>query len=185
MVKALTQEYTYKHPWERVTCAFWRKFSDPENKRMLPYIKEVQTLNQKLDPATGKLYTTQAITLHAPGPWFIHKIVGLDICECVELTVMDGRSRSVQLTSRNVSLQKFIEVEEKIQYDPHPDNPSGWTICRQETGFQIKPLLALSPVAEMVEQKCAEKCVQNSAKCREVMERICKFLEVESSGIAI
>lgn len=82
MVKALSQEYTYKHPWERVTCAFWRKFSDPENKQMLSHIREVQTLNQKLDPASGKLYTARAITFHTPGPWFIHKIVGQDICDC-------------------------------------------------------------------------------------------------------
>lgn len=185
MVKAVTQEYTYKHPWERVTSAFWRKFSDPENRRMLSHIHEVHTLNQKVDPCSGKLYTTRAITVHAPGPWFIRKIVGQDMCECVESTVVDSRSRSLQLTSRNVSLENFIQVEEKIQYDPHPDNPNGWTHCRQETSFQIKPLSALGSMAELVEQRCAEMCLQNSAKSREVMEGICRYLEAESNGIAM
>ncbi|KAJ6428064.1 hypothetical protein OIU84_023473 [Salix udensis] len=140
MVKAYGQEHVYKHPWERVTSASWRKFSDPENKRTLSHIVEVDTLNHKLDPESGKLYTTRAITVHAPGPWFVRKII---------------------------------------------DNPNGWTVCRQETSIRIKPLSALASMAEKVEQKCAEKFMQNSAKGREVMERMCKYLEAESRGIAM
>ena len=185
MVRAYTQEHVYKHPWERVTSASWRKFVDPENKRILSHILEVDTLNRKLDPESGKLYTTRAITVHTPGPWFISKIIGQDICQCVESTVVDGQSRSMQLSSQNISLQKFVEVVEKIRYDPHPDNPNEWTICRQETSIRIKPLSALASMAEKVEQRCAERFVQNSAKGREVMERICKYLEAESRGISL
>ncbi|KAJ1412380.1 PRELI/MSF1 domain [Sesbania bispinosa] len=96
MVKAYRQEHIYKHPWERVTSASWRK------------------------------------------------IIGEDICHCLESSVVDAKSRSMQLTSRNISLQKFIEVEEKTRYDPHPDNPTGWTICSRETRIRIKPLSALA-----------------------------------------
>ncbi|KAI5321313.1 hypothetical protein L3X38_030384 [Prunus dulcis] len=145
---------------------------------------DVDTLNHKLDPSTGKLYTTRAITVHSPGPWFVRKIVRQDVCHCVESTVVDAKTRSMQLTTNNISLEKFIEVEEKIRYDPHPENPDGWTICRQETSIRIKPLSALASMAEKVEQRCAERFVQNSAKGREVMERICKYLEAESKGLA-
>lgn len=185
MVKAYEQEHVYKHPWERVTSASWRKFADPEHKCTLSHILEVDTLNRKLEPESGKLYTTRALTIHAPGPWFLHRIVGQDICHCVESTVVDARSKSMQLTTRNVSLQKFIEVEEKIRYDPHPDNPTAWTLCRQETSIKIKPLSALASMAEKVEQRCVERFLHNSAKGREVMERICKYLEAESRGISI
>jgi len=185
MVKAYRQEHVYKHPWERVTSASWRKFADPENKRILSHILDVDTLNHSLDPSTGKLCTTRAITIHCPGPWFVRRIVGQDICHCVESTVVDAQSRSMQLTSRNISLQKFIEVEEKIRYDPHPDNPNGWTVCQQETRIRIKPLSALASMAEKVEQRCAERFLQNSVKGREVMERICKYLEAESSSLAL
>ncbi|XVF19239.1 hypothetical protein REPUB_Repub11eG0092900 [Reevesia pubescens] len=152
MVKAYSQEHIYKHPWERVTSASWRKFADPENKRTLSHILEVDTLNRKLDPLSGKLYTTRALTIHAPGPWFIRKIIGQDLCHCVESTVVDAQSKSMQLKTRNVNLQKFIEEQEKIR---------------------------------KVEQRCAEKFMQNSVKGREVMERICKYLEAESSGMAL
>ncbi|CAN7035495.1 unnamed protein product [Brassica oleracea var. botrytis] len=183
MVKAYRQEHVYKHPWERVSAASWRKFADPENKRILSHILEVDTLNRKLDTDTGKLHTTRALTIHAPGPWFLHRIVGQDICHCVESTVVDGKSRSMQLITKNISLQKFVEVEERISYDPHPENPLAWTVCSQETSIRIKPLSALASMAEKVEQKCAEKFMQNSAKGREVMERICRYMEAESARV--
>ncbi|PIA53537.1 hypothetical protein AQUCO_00900250v1 [Aquilegia coerulea] len=182
MVKAYTQEHIYKHPWEIVTSASWRKFTEPENKRILSHILEVDTLNSNLDSETGKLTTTRAITVNAPGPWFIRKIIGQNICHCVESTVVDGQSRSMQLTSRNVSLRKYIEVEEKIRYDPHPENPNEWTVCQQETSIKIKPFTALASMAEKIEQRCAEKFLQNSVKGREVMERICKYLESANSS---
>lgn len=184
MVKAFTQEYTYKHPWERVTSAFWRKFSEPENK-LVYQILEVETLNRKLDPPSGKLYSTRAITIHCPGPWFIKNIVGQEICHCVESTIVDAKSQSLQLTTRNISLRKFVEVEENIRYDPHPENPKGWTICNHQTRICIKPLAALASIAEKVEQRFAENFIENSVKGREVMEGICKYLEAESSGISL
>ncbi|XP_057452058.1 uncharacterized protein LOC130743853 [Lotus japonicus] len=183
MVKAYRQEHVYKHPWERVTSASWRKFADAENKRVLSHILEVDTLSQSIDPSSGKLYTTRAITVQCP--WLVRRLIGEDICHCVESTVVDAPSRSMQQVYRNVSLQKFIEVEEKTRYDPHPDNTAGWTVCQQETRIRIKPLSALASMAEKVEQRCADRFLQNSAKSREVMERICKYLEAESSSFSL
>ncbi|GJW04756.1 protein slowmo homolog isoform X2 [Tanacetum coccineum] len=111
MVRAYSQEHIYKHPWERVTSASWRKFPDPENIRTLSHILEVDTLNHKLNPEEGKLYTTRAITIHAPVPWFLRKIVGQDMCHCVESTMVDAKTRSMQLATRNISLQKYLEAE--------------------------------------------------------------------------
>ncbi|KAL8241425.1 hypothetical protein R6Q59_014779 [Mikania micrantha] len=185
MVRAYSQVHTYKHPWERVTSASWLKFADPENKRTLSHILQVDTLNHKLDYDSGKLYTTRVITIHAPGPWYLRKIVGQDTCHCVESTVVDAKTRSMHLATKNISLRKYVEVEEKIRYDPHPDNPTGWTICRQETSIRIKPLSKVASMAEKIEQKCVEKFQQNSAKGREVMERMCKYLEAESSSMGI
>ncbi|GJS06220.1 hypothetical protein Tco_0363016 [Tanacetum coccineum] len=122
MVRAYSQEHIYKHPWERVTSASWRKFADPENIHTLSHILEVDTLNHKLDPEEGKLYTTRAITIHAPVPWFLRKIVGQDICHFVESTMVDAKTRSMQLATRNIGLQKYLEVQEKIRLLCHDDD---------------------------------------------------------------
>lgn len=183
MVKAYKQEHVYNHPWERVTSASWRKFTDAENKRVLSHILDVNTLNTSLDSSSGKLYATRAITVRCP--WLVRRIIGEDICHCVESTVVDAKSRSMQISYRNISMEKFIEVEENTRYGPHPDNPNGWTVCQQETRIRIKPLSALASMAEKVEQRCADRFLQNSAKSRDVMERICKYLEAESSSFSL
>nr|GEW33380.1 protein slowmo homolog [Tanacetum cinerariifolium] len=83
--------------------------------RTSSHILEVDTLNYKLDPEEGKLYTSRAITIHAHVPWFLRKIVVQDICHCVESTMVDAKTRSMQLATRNISLQKYLEVQEKIR----------------------------------------------------------------------
>ncbi|CAN6454441.1 unnamed protein product [Victoria cruziana] len=180
MVKAYTHEHVYKHPWERVTSAFWRKFNEPENKAVLSHIIEVNTLSLTLDSSTGALFTTRAITVHAPGPRFLSRLIGQDFCHCVETTHVDPASRSMVSTSRNLSLRKFLEVEEKSSYHPHPANPD-WTVVLQTTSISCSPVSAIAAMAEKIEQRCAERFQQNSAKGRDVMERICNFLEAESS----
>ncbi|KAK9073680.1 hypothetical protein SSX86_006274 [Deinandra increscens subsp. villosa] len=90
MVEAYSQEYTYKHPWERITSASWRKFADPENKHTLSHILQVDTLNQKLEPETGKLYTTRTITIYAPGPWYV---TGIRNCMCLDQVLGGYRGR--------------------------------------------------------------------------------------------
>ncbi|KAJ1382590.1 PRELI/MSF1 domain [Sesbania bispinosa] len=101
-------------------------------------------------------------------PW--ERVTSASWCSFTQLviytSVVDAKSRSMQLTSRNISLQKFIEVEEKTRYDLHPDNPTGRTICKQETQIRIKPLSELASMAEKVEQRCADRFLQNTAKSR-------------------
>jgi hypothetical protein len=54
--------------------------------------------------------------------------------------------------------------------------PDDWTQFRQATAIRCRPLAALAAVAEKVETRCA--------KAREVVERICRYLEAQSAGAA-
>lgn len=98
---------------------------------------------------------------------------------------MDARDRSMEIVICNASLRGLIEVEERSTYRPHPERPEGWTAFQQETSIRCKPLSALAAVAEKVEQRCAERFMQNSAKGREFVERICKYLEADAAASKI
>lgn len=187
MVRAYTQDHVYHHPWDRVTAASWRKFTDPGTHAVLSHIVDVHTLSRHLDPAAGRLHSTRSITVRSPNlPFLLRRILGQDavVIHCVESSVVDARARSMEIVARNASLRGLIEVEERSTYEPHPEHPDRWTVFRQETSIRCKPLSALAAVAEKVEQRCAERFLQNSAKGREVVERICKYLEAESSASA-
>ncbi|KAG1327276.1 PRELI domain containing protein 3A [Cocos nucifera] len=188
MVRAYTQEHVYRHPWDRVTAAAWRKFTDPDTPAVLSHIVDVHTLSRRLDPTAGRLHITRSITVRSPPlPFLLRRALsGQDavICHCVESSVVDARARSMDIVARNATLRGLIEVEERSSYRPHPDRPDGWTLFRQETSIRCRPLAALAAIAEKVEHRCAERFLQNSVKGREVVERICKYLEAESSAAA-
>uniref|UniRef100_A0A0C9QWH9 TSA: Wollemia nobilis Ref_Wollemi_Transcript_4191_1009 transcribed RNA sequence n=1 Tax=Wollemia nobilis TaxID=56998 RepID=A0A0C9QWH9_9CONI len=180
MVKGYTQEHVYRHPWERVTAASWRKFGDPANRSTLSHILEVDTVDRTLDTTSGRLYSKRLITVNTPGPWWMQRLLGQNVCHCLETSVVDARNRSMELVTRNITLKDFVEVEEKSWFTPHPHNPQ-WTLSRQETSIRCATLSsALASIAEKVEQRCAEKFQQNSLKGREVMERICNYLEADT-----
>ncbi|KAK1287402.1 hypothetical protein QJS10_CPB19g01033 [Acorus calamus] len=154
MVRAYTQEHVYHHPWDRVTSAAFRKFTDPSASTSLSHVLDVHTLSRSLDPSTGRLRTT---------------------------TVVDPVGRSMEVSVSNVGLRGLIEVEERSFYGPHPDDPGRRTAFRQETRIRCKPLSAITAIAGKVESRCAERFLQNSQKGREVVERICGYLEAEST----
>ncbi|PKA60355.1 hypothetical protein AXF42_Ash008414 [Apostasia shenzhenica] len=185
MVRAYNQEHVYRHPWDRVTTASWRKFTDPDTPAVLSHVLDVHTLSRRLDLAAGRLHTVRSITVRSPPlPFFLRRLVGAEavVCHCVETSVVDPRARSMEIVAVNASLRGLIEVEERSSYRPHPDNPETWTIFRQETRIRCKPFKALAAVAGKVEQRCADRFQQNSVKGREFVERICKYLEAESSS---
>jgi hypothetical protein len=172
-----TQEHVYRHPWDRVTAAAWRKFTDPASRTALSHVADVHTLHRSLDPAEGRLHAARSITVRSPPlPFILRRLVpaaaaspsGAALCHCVETSLVDARSRAMDVVVRNVSLRGLIEVEERASYRPHPDRADEWTQFRQETTIRCRPL---ATVAEKVEHRCAEKFLQNSAKGREVVER--------------
>ncbi|KAJ3694673.1 hypothetical protein LUZ60_000050 [Juncus effusus] len=183
MVLSYNQEHIYRHPWDRVTAAAWRKYTDPAAGAALSHIADVHTLSRGLDSESGRLVSTRCLTVRSPLlPFPLRRLIGHDsvVCHCVELSTVDASSRSMDVVVKNVSMRSLIEVEEKSTYRPHPDQPAELTLFRQETSIRVKPLSAIASLAERIERRCADKFQKNSTKGREVVERICKYLERES-----
>uniref|UniRef100_A0ACD5ZDV4 Uncharacterized protein n=1 Tax=Avena sativa TaxID=4498 RepID=A0ACD5ZDV4_AVESA len=188
-----TQEHVYRHPWDRVTAAAWRKFTDPASRTSLTHVADLHTLQRRVDTEAGRLHAARSITVRSPPlPFILRRLLpaaaaspsGAAICHCVETSVVDAPARAMDVVVRNVSLRGIIEVEERSSFRPHPDRPDDWTQFRQETTIRCRPLAKLAAVAEKVETRCAERFLQNSAKGREVVERICRYLEAEAAGAA-
>jgi hypothetical protein len=90
MVRGYVQEHIYRHPWERVTAANWRKYSDKEHKMLLSHVLEVDIVDRILDKEAGQLHTTRAITVNAPGPWWLQRLMGETVCHCLEKSTVDA-----------------------------------------------------------------------------------------------
>ncbi|KAI4989799.1 hypothetical protein ZWY2020_038162 [Hordeum vulgare] len=183
MVVSYTQEHVYLHPWHRVTAAAWRKFTDPAARAApLSHILDVQTLSRGVDPRAGRLHAVRAIAGRPPPlPFLLRPLAASagvgDVVLCVERTSVDAPARAMRVVSRNATFRRLVDVEERCSYAPHPERPDEWTLFTQETSIRCAPLAAVSAtVAEMVERRCAESFLQNAAKGKEVVERICDGL---------
>lgn len=168
--------HIYRHPWERVTAASWKKYADLEHRKLLSHVVDVSVVSRSVGEEHGQLLTTRAITVNVPGPWWLQRLMGTNVCRSLEESTIDLDKRKLEMVTRNVTLKDFVDVEEKCSYVPHPENP-GWTLFRQETSITCASMPALKSMAEKIEQKCAEKFQQNSARGREVVESVCRALE--------
>jgi PRELI-like family len=96
MVLSYNQEHVYRHPWDRVTAAAWRKYTDPAAGASLSHIADVHTLSRQLDPDSGRLVSTRSIAVRSPFlPFPVRRLIGQDsvVCHCVESSIVDASSR--------------------------------------------------------------------------------------------
>lgn len=84
------QEHIYRHPWERVTAANWKKYADMEHRPLLSHVVEVNIVHRRVDQEGGQLLTTRAITVNAPGPWWLQRLMGTSVCQCLEESIVDN-----------------------------------------------------------------------------------------------
>lgn len=84
------QEHVFEHPWERVTAANWRKYTDSEHKTLLSHVLEVDMVDRQVDKEHGRMHTTRAITVNAPGPWWLQRLMGETVCHCLEKSTVDA-----------------------------------------------------------------------------------------------
>lgn len=84
------QEHIYRHPWERVTAANWKKYADLEHRPLLTHVVDVNIVNRSVDQKDGQLLTTRSITVNAPGPWWLQRLMGTNVCHCLEESIVDN-----------------------------------------------------------------------------------------------
>jgi hypothetical protein len=89
MVKGYVQEHIFRHPWERVTAASWRKYADIEHRQLLSHVVDVSVVNRSVDQEAGQLLTTRAITVNAATPWWLQRLMGTTVCQCLEESIVD------------------------------------------------------------------------------------------------
>lgn len=57
---------------------------------LLSHVLEVDIVDRTLDKEAGQLHTTRAITVNAPGPWWLQRLMGETVCHCLEKSTVDA-----------------------------------------------------------------------------------------------
>lgn len=120
MVKLFSNEHTYRHPWRRVTSAFWLKYPNP----MYPHVIEVDVFNRYVDQVTGELVSHRILSCESSLPGFMTAVGIPNVIYAAEESRVDPVSNKMTLKSRNLSGSNLLVVEECCMYQQHPQDPS-------------------------------------------------------------
>ena len=100
-------EYEYDHDWSRVTSSFWRQYCRIEGEEWrvghpkCSYSRAF-VLSRKIDEK-GRLLTKRLHVIYQEIPSFLKAIVGNVVTYGGEESIVDPKSQTVEIRSRNLS----------------------------------------------------------------------------------
>jgi len=123
-MKVFSNSSTYEHPWERVTLAFWNKYS-PQN----PYVSHIgafDVFERRVDPHSGTLKSSRIILKKGSLPLWGKGFMKKPEATILEESEVDSKNRTLVARTRNVSHTSILSVVEVLVIKPHPENEN-WT----------------------------------------------------------
>ncbi|PAA52725.1 hypothetical protein BOX15_Mlig009362g5, partial [Macrostomum lignano] len=132
------RSHVFEHSWETVVEAAMNKYPNPMFNGVLS--QDVVSRSVSKD---GILRTHRLFGLLFTG--VVHRLTNLgfyrlfnslidldvDVWYGSEHTMVDPRARSYLLHSKNITFSRGITLEERLEYKPHPDNPTERTVLQQ------------------------------------------------------
>lgn len=168
-MKIWTSEHTFNHPWETVAQAAWRKYPNPMN----PAVIGTDVLDRRV--VDGVLHTHRLVSSKWGFPRWAQTILGNpSVCYASELSEVDPGTRQMTLKTRNLSFCRYIAVDEKLSYSPHPQDPSK-TLLKQEAVVTVQGV----PLHSYVEDLLANKISLNAGKGRQAIEWVISKINTE------
>eukprot|EP01103_Thecamoeba_quadrilineata_P014959 TRINITY_DN458_c0_g1_i2.p1 TRINITY_DN458_c0_g1~~TRINITY_DN458_c0_g1_i2.p1 ORF type:complete len:188 (-),score=23.71 TRINITY_DN458_c0_g1_i2:185-748(-) len=171
MPLSATLYHTFKHPWEEVTLASWRKYPSPSR----PDVLAVDLIQKKYDEETGILTGQRIAYNNTQIPSWINKLFRTgNFLLFHEQFSVDQKNKVMVLKGRNLSFTNIISSEETCTYTLDPENQN-WTMFKQEMKITAHPF----GVGHKIESYAASTFQENSVKGREIMERAIEKIKRE------
>lgn len=168
-MKIWTSEYTFGHPWETVVQAAWRKYPNPMNTA----VKGIDVIDRKVE--NGVLKSHRLIMSQWGIPNWALSIVGpTNTFFASEHSEVNPASRQMTLNTTNLTFGNLIAVDEKLSYEPHPQDKSK-TLLKQEAVVTVRGI----PLSSYVENMLTSKISHNASKGRLAIEWVIKKLDTE------
>jgi hypothetical protein len=160
-MKIWESTHTFDYPWEKVAYGAWRKYPNPIN----PAVTGIDVLQRGID-ANGVLHTERVLQTTWDIPGWVTSLIGFrNPNYSWERSQVDTRNKVMTLKTTNVDCSSFVDIDEKLQYTPHPDDPSK-TLLTQSTEITLFNV----PFVDRLEQMMVDTFSANSQKGRTALE---------------
>ena len=131
-MKFFYTDHTFNEPWETVVQAATRKYPNPMNSSVIA----VDVVDRNLRP-DGVLYSHRLLTTFFRLGMNFPVIGNGKIAYVSEHSLINAQKRNLTMYSRNLCLQHFVNVDEKLEYIAHPDDPKNKTLLKHEANVSV------------------------------------------------
>lgn len=168
-MKIWTSEYTFNYPWETVVQAAWRKYPNPMNTAVVG----IDVVDRKV--TNGILFTHRLVMSKWKFPVWASPFVGSQSTYyAIERSEVDPNRKEMVLKTRNLSLCKYIAVDETVRYVPDPADTQK-TLLKQEAVVTVQGM----PLTDYVESVMTSSISSNAGKGRQAIEWVIGKIESE------
>ncbi|CAF1580132.1 unnamed protein product [Rotaria magnacalcarata] len=160
-MKFWTSEHVFDHDWTTVVTAALNKYPNPVS----PSVIGCDVIGRTISPS-GVIQSHRLLLADwaiAPALNRIFKFNELGYAS--EHSTIDVRRRVMSARTRNLTLNRFINIEERLEYTQHPTDSSK-TLLKQEATINVERV----PLTSYVETLVAKTINANATKGRLAME---------------
>ncbi|XP_058946514.1 PRELI domain containing protein 3B [Pocillopora verrucosa] len=173
-MKFWSSEHIFNHCWDRVTQAVWRKYPNDLN----PNVKTMDVLERHVDEQ-GQLHTTRLVGTEGFLPSWVCNMIGVDnLCYAYEHSVVDPVKKTMTMTSRNVTLSGWADVDETVTYTQ--DQEVNKTRLTQDAVIKVFGVSFKDYCESLIKNTMAS----NASKGREAMEMVITKINKEVQDLA-
>jgi len=131
---------TINYSWESVTAAFWRKYPNPFSAHVLTS----DTVYRVVD-GDNCLRSRRLLTKTNKKPKWMDRWVDNTAVLVLEDAMVNAKERTMLTWTRNITLTKYLSVEERCAYTPCDDNPD---YTRVDTEARVVSNVSIGPMVE-------------------------------------
>jgi len=175
MVKLFQSEHEFKHPWEHVTSAFWRKYPN----ELSTHVKQVDTYSRSISPC-GKLVIHRLMRCESSIPSWLQSLGVPTSAYAAETAIVDPITKKMVIRSRNLTGANLMIVEEECSYTPSSTNTN------HTRYVQSANIRAFLPVfSSKFEQYSYSNMMAKSKQGLHTMELLCQQVKKEGLGALV
>ncbi|VVC34653.1 PRELI/MSF1 domain [Cinara cedri] len=164
-MKIWTAQHTFNHPWETVVQAFWKKYPNS----MATIDQDVGLVDRQVK--NGELYSHRLITTKLLPNWACTLMGPISKFYANEYSEVNRDRRQLKLNRRNISLRPFVEVQEELIYEPHPDDPQK-TLLKQTAYVTVEGLLFSGFIEDILTIKVSVNAVKRRRAIKLVIKKM-------------
>jgi len=170
-----TSEHVFNHSWETVTTGQWQKYPNPHNQAVLG----TDVVDRKVEG--GVLFSHRIITSDWGLADWVQRLIGTNrVCYASEKSVVDPKKRLMEMHSKNLTFNSYVNMEEKMTYTPDPEDDSR-TMLKQEMIVTVQGV----PLTSYMEGIIVNTVSKNSSKGKAAIEWVVEKLGQECRGLSL